>query len=193
MSKTIYKGYKAILFNIFLFLSVYVYFNVIDTPDIHKTVIIQKNENRIAEINSNTVIKLVQVEETVLAPTPTPTPEPTPMPIPPKIAPISPLPIVDKDYVKQRICEVFQDNCEEALTIAKYESGYRTNAISPTGDYGVMQINCYWQGHRIGMPKRTTGTRCNEFLDLEKNLETAKKIYSETGWSMWTTKIYLNQ
>lgn len=107
------------------------------------------------------------------------------------VSEIVPQPVLPSNHVQKRICEVFGAECNNALIIAKYESGYRSDAISPTGDYGVMQINCYWQGYRIGLPKRTTNGRCNELLDLELNLQIAKQIYNEQGWNAWYTKKYL--
>lgn len=102
------------------------------------------------------------------------------------------LPVVSVDYVKSRICDYFPEDCQSALTIAFHESGYRTSALSHTGDYGVFQINCYWQGYRIGMPPRTTSADCNRLYDLELNLQTAQAIYLEQGWSPWATKKYLD-
>ena len=93
-------------------------------------------------------------------------------------------PQTDKEYVKQRVCAVFAEHCAEALIIAFHESGYRTNAVSATGDYGVMQLNCRWQ-------KRRVGGDCALFLDLETNLRVAKQIFNEQGWNPWSTKKYL--
>lgn len=93
-------------------------------------------------------------------------------------------PQTDKEYVKQRVCAVFAEHCAEALIIAFHESGYRTNAVSATGDYGVMQLNCRWQ-------KRRVGGDCTRFLDLETNLRVAKQIFNEQGWNPWSTKKYL--
>lgn len=93
-------------------------------------------------------------------------------------------PRYDVTYIKKRICEVFVNNCKEALIIAHKESNYSTTAVSRTGDYGVFQLNCRWQ-------KRRVGGDCTRFLDLETNLKVAKQIFNEQGWNPWTTKKYL--
>lgn len=93
-------------------------------------------------------------------------------------------PQADKEYVKSRVCAVFAEHCAEALIIAFHESGYSTNAVSATGDFGVMQLNCRWQ-------KRRVGGDCTRFLDLETNLQVAKQIFNEQGWNPWSTKKYL--
>jgi hypothetical protein len=97
-----------------------------------------------------------------------------------------PTPVGDKEYIKRRICEVFVEDCASALIIAFHESGYRTEAISRTNDYGVFQLNCKWQKKRVGGD-------CNRFLDLETNLRVAHQIYKEQGWKPWSTKIYLRK
>ena len=94
----------------------------------------------------------------------------------------------DKEYVKQRICFYFPDNCDEALTIASHESGYRTNAASSgyfaTTNLGVFQLNCRWQKNRVGGD-------CLKFFDLETNLRVARQIYLEQKWEPWSTKVFL--
>jgi hypothetical protein len=92
--------------------------------------------------------------------------------------------VTDIDYMKKRICEVFGDQCNNALIIAQKESHFNTRAISKTNDYGVFQLNCRWQGRRVGGD-------CNKFLDFETNLRIAKQIYNEQGWNPWSTKIFL--
>ena len=89
-----------------------------------------------------------------------------------------------KEQIQARICQVFGSECQNALIIAKNESGFRPWAISKTNDYGVFQINCRWQ-------KRRVGGDCTKFLDVETNIRVAKQIYDEQGWNPWTTKKYL--
>ncbi len=90
----------------------------------------------------------------------------------------------EPNSMKARICEVFGNQCQNALIIAEHESHFNTNAISKTNDYGVFQLNCKWQGKRVGYD-------CKKFLDFETNLKLAKQIYDEQGWYPWSTKIYL--
>lgn len=91
-----------------------------------------------------------------------------------------------KDEIKDYICKVFGDKCNEALIIANAESGFRADAISKTNDYGVFQLNCRWQKKRIGGD-------CRKFLDPITNINIAKQIYNEQGWNPWTTKYLLNK
>lgn len=114
-----------------------------------------------------------------------PTPKPVqtksikPTPTTPPIAEVTNI-----AYMQQRICEVFGEQCENALIIAKYESGFKNNIVSKTNDYGLFQLNCRWQGRRVGGD-------CTKFFDFETNLRVAKQIYDEQGWNPWYTKIYL--
>ncbi len=88
------------------------------------------------------------------------------------------------DVIKQKICEIFKENCLEALTIVMYESGFRADAISQTNDWGLFQINCRWHSKRVG-------GNCNKLLDPDVNIAIARQIYLEQGWKPWATKIYL--
>lgn len=124
------------------------------------------------------------VEVTVV---PTSTSTPLPKLTQPKVTPtaqLRPIKAYDRAYVKQRICEVFGPACRDALIIALHESGYRLDAVSPTGDYGVMQINCYWH-------KAKVSGDCTKYFDLETNLRVAKQIYDNRGWNAWATKKFL--
>lgn len=89
-----------------------------------------------------------------------------------------------KEQIQIMICQVFGPECQNALLIAKNESGFRPWAISKTNDYGVFQINCRWQ-------KRRVGGNCNKFLDPMTNIKIAKQMFDEQGWNPWTTKKYL--
>lgn len=90
---------------------------------------------------------------------------------------------VGTDVVKTRICEVFGDQCENALIIAKYESTFNPGAYY-NGNYGLFQINCPSHSWRVG-------GNCNALFDLETNLRVAKDIYNQQGWGPWSTKIHL--
>jgi hypothetical protein len=89
------------------------------------------------------------------------------------------------EHVKKRICEVFPDNCQEALVIALHESGYNIKAQSSSSDSrGVFQIHC--PSHR-----NKVGGDCNKLYDLETNLKIAHDIFARQGWSPWSTKVFL--
>ncbi len=88
------------------------------------------------------------------------------------------------DEIVRKICDVFVSNCDEALTIVRYESGFNPNAISHTGDYGLFQINCYWHRNKFSGD-------CYALLDIDSNIRVAKQIYDAQGWRPWVTSKYL--
>lgn len=93
--------------------------------------------------------------------------------------------IYSQSEIRNKICQVFVENCDEAIIIARYESGLRTNVISPTNDWGLFQINCRWHSRRVQGD-------CSKLLNPDINISIAKQIYLEQGWQPWATKIYLS-
>lgn len=83
-----------------------------------------------------------------------PTPAPAPLPAPEPTSP-SEAPVRHRDDIVTQgrllsydLQEIMQDCCDEyevpyalALAIAEVESHFDPDAVSPTGDYGLMQIN----------------------------------------------------
>jgi len=152
------------------------------------------------------VIKIkepIQLPDPVVEPTPTPKPVVTkraPAPIAvkatPKITPKrTPTVRVSKYYTCEansdiyfvkRLCEVFGSQGNNALIIAFHESRYNNMALSPTNDYGMMQINC--KAH-----KAKVGGDCTRLYDFETNLRIAKQVYDGRGgtWAAWTAKKFL--
>lgn len=101
------------------------------------------------------------------APTPTPTIQPEPS-------------LTDKQEVMTYILEVFGDDADRAIWVAKCESGLRKNAINdknPNGttDYGVFQINS------VHTKKRGEAFK----TDWKANVDTAKQIFDEQGFRPW--------
>jgi len=78
--------------------------------------------------------------------------------------------------VEERICQKFKENCQEAIAIAKAESGLRCNAISPTNDHGLFQINA------VHFPK----FKGKDPYDCDANIEVAYEIYKRQGFYPWT-------
>jgi soluble lytic murein transglycosylase-like protein len=66
-----------------------------------------------------------------------------------------------------------------AMTIIKYESGGNPNALSQTNDRGLFQINAVHI-------KRVNGD-LSALFDPETNVKVAYAIWSEQGWSPWST------
>lgn len=80
------------------------------------------------------------------------------------------------------IKQTFGEDSEDAIAIAKCESGLRPNAINhntdanQTTDYGVFQINDHWQGV----------DNTNFLFDYKINILMAKAIFDGRGnWSAW--------
>lgn len=91
----------------------------------------------------------------------------------------------EQGALKQMICDTFGPYCQDALIIAQHESGYNVQAISPTDDHGLFQINAYWQ--------RDKYNSLEELYDPATNIAIAWQIFTGRGnsWSAWYTCKYL--
>lgn len=66
-----------------------------------------------------------------------------------------------------------------ALITMQKESSCRTDAVSPTDDHGLMQVNCRYHCSKVG-------GNVNALYDPETNIRLASAIYSDRGnWSAW--------
>lgn len=91
---------------------------------------------------------------------------------------------VEKEVIKYQlpetteeiICSVFKDNCEEALKVAKCESGMRLDARNPNSSAtGLFQVLAY-----------THGVRADWLEDPMVNTLVAKQLYDNRGnWDAW--------
>lgn len=99
-----------------------------------------------------------------------------------------------KQEVMEYILEVFEDDADRAIWVAKCESGLRTNAINDknkngTVDHGVFQINSV-HTKRFGSEFKT---------DWKANVRVARAIQKEQGFKPWVCarsigeKNYLNK
>lgn len=73
----------------------------------------------------------------------------------------------------------FGDQTENALCVMLYESGGNPNAISPTTDYGLMQIHAPLWAEPYGVSYQ-------DLLDPNTNMSIAKSIWDTYGWSAWS-------
>lgn len=86
----------------------------------------------------------------------------------------------EKQEVLQYIVEVFGDDADKAIWMARCESGLRKDAINTKNrngsvDYGVFQINSvHIKRHGDEFTK-----------DWRENVRVAKKIYDEQGFRPW--------
>lgn len=76
----------------------------------------------------------------------------------------------------------FGDAAPAAIRIARCESGMNPNAVSPTNDHGLFQINIV---HR-GQFEAVTGAPWSSVYDPELNTIYARHVYAQQGWSPWT-------
>lgn len=88
--------------------------------------------------------------------------------------------------IEQRICEVFQEDCETAIAVAKAESALNPKAIGDrdiliNGSIGIFQIN-----------KDVHDYPMSDLLDAYKNIEIARKVFDDrkklkgNGWLAWS-------
>jgi hypothetical protein len=103
------------------------------------------------------------------------------------VEPIAQGPIETKEEIEAEIRRVFGRLAEEALCIARAESGLRADAQNdqtniPVGsvDRGVFQLNDYWQSQVSDA----------DAYDARANIAAAKRIHDSWGsWQAWTTHL----
>jgi len=82
----------------------------------------------------------------------------------------------------------FPTEQETAHRVVQCESGYDVNAVSPTNDHGLFQINgTTWNkpGHSDPVAD-WIGRHWHLRFDPEINAQMAKKIRDKYGWKMWS-------
>lgn len=133
----------------------------------------------------------ISSDEYVPAPTTTVPPPPTtvaptttttttaPPPPPPTSAPPPTAPTGSLDEI---IVRYFGSAAPTARRIAECESGMNPNAVSPTNDHGLFQINAV---HRNEF-EAVTGASWSAIYDPELNTKYAHHLWSQQGWSPWT-------
>lgn len=72
----------------------------------------------------------------------------------------------------------------QAQRVAKCESELNPNAVSPTNDHGLFQINAV---HRAAF-SRVTGLAWSHVYDAYANARYARDLYNRQGWSPWTCR-----
>lgn len=104
------------------------------------------------------------------------------------------IPVQTGSY-QEMICKRFGKYCNDALIIVKNESGFRPSVISKTGDWGIFQINCYWEKKRQLKYNKIKNFDCNKLLDVNTNIEIAWTNFTRNGysWKSWTTCKYLTK
>ena len=95
--------------------------------------------------------------------------------------------------IKNEIQAVFgaTKDLDIILAVFKCESGFNPKAISPTGDYGVAQINL--KAHYNQIKGDTKDEKIKNLLDYQYNIQFAKQLYDKNGlypWVCYTKDIY---
>ena len=70
----------------------------------------------------------------------------------------------------------------DAPAVIQCESRWDPAAISPTGDYGLLQLNKRWQEGRANR----MGYEWSQMLEPEPNIRVAIAIWEEQSWRPWT-------
>ena len=95
------------------------------------------------------------------------------------------LTIPSQGSIEELIAYYFKGDSEDALKIAKCESGLNPKAFNPTNnsnDRGIFQISTKWHPE--------VSDECG--FDEECNIREAKRIFNESGWDAWMCQWVLN-
>lgn len=116
------------------------------------------------------------------APPPTTAPPPTAPPAtePPTTAPPSPPPAAGS--VEEIIHAHFGPAGDQAVAIARCESGLNPSARNPAGYYGLFQLNV---SHAASFEAVTGQPFDQAWSDADANTRYAKYMYDRSGWSAW--------
>lgn len=86
--------------------------------------------------------------------------------------------IIKEKTIEEKIREIFPEDPDTALAIAKCESNLNPLAISHTNDGGIFQINWIHDTRlaKLGLDK----------FNVDDNLKFARILYDERKWLPWT-------
>lgn len=100
---------------------------------------------------------------------------------------------VPTSEIEKLICDVFGDDCEDALKIARCESGLRADAVGD--NHLVFERDGVEYGRSYGpFQIRHLPTRPDpeKLLNAEFNVQYAKQMFDVQNWSPWTCKKVLS-
>lgn len=115
-------------------------------------------------------------------PTATPTATPTQPPVPtPTLLPGAP----ENPYMDLLKQYFPPEEVNNASNVMFNESGFRPDALGHndggTTDYGLFQINDYWQRHNLAKK----GLSLEDLLDAATNIKYAAEMQAQQGWEPW--------
>ena len=73
---------------------------------------------------------------------------------------------------------------QDAYAVINCESRHNRLAISATGDWGLFQLNRYWQERRANR----MGYDWSEMREVRPNVAVATAIFEEQGWGPWSCR-----
>ena len=79
---------------------------------------------------------------------------------------------------------VFGSEGRLAYAVMMAESSGNETSVSPTGDYGLMQINL--SAHWSEIPGTTADKKIQGLFNPYNNINEAKSIRGRYGWSQWS-------
>ncbi len=85
--------------------------------------------------------------------------------------------------VHDAIRRYFPEQYEKAVRVADCESNLDPNAVSPTNDHGLFQIN-YIHRSRVN----SMGYSWSQIYDPYVNSKVARALYNESGWQPWACR-----
>jgi hypothetical protein len=85
--------------------------------------------------------------------------------------------------VQGAIRRYFPEQYEKAVRVADCESNLDPNAVSPTNDHGLFQIN-YIHRSRVN----SMGYSWSQIYDPYVNSKVARALYDESGWRPWACR-----
>lgn len=97
----------------------------------------------------------------------------------PAVTPAAPAPQPQGCDAYRSTFSQYSWNVNTAIAICKAESGGNTHALSPTKDYGLMQINSVHADMVSG--------DLSKLYDPTTNIQVAYRVYLSQGWRGWSS------
>lgn len=106
-----------------------------------------------------------------------------PRPVAPSPFP-TPRPVTGPDELEAKVRAAFPDDPDTAMRIVTCESNWDPTEVSPTGDYGLFQINRRtWEDEFEG--EWGMGDWDENIFDVNTNIRVAQKLHAAAGWAPW--------
>ena len=97
-------------------------------------------------------------------------------------APTTTAPPATGGSMQDIVARHFGAAAQQAFNIIQCESNWNPNAVSPTNDHGLFQINAVHASNFTAV----TGASWSQVYDPELNTIYAKYLYDQSGWGPWS-------